>query len=254
MPYPTHDLIVIAAIMTLGSLMQGALGFASGLVGVPLLILSGFSLLDATVINFISTAPQNIFGAVQLSEHLDWRDIVWPTGFRALAMPVGFMALEYTRHLDQSMVKQIIGAFLLASVLLLVCFRVKPRDQPPMSWTASAFLASGFLMGFGAIGGAPMVVYVNNLTWSAARSRGFLFFCSAALVPFMAAYLMWKYHADAARPATAALLIMPPVLVALWTGLKIGHSFDKTLFRRLTYGLLLIVSMFAILSPLLVKS
>jgi uncharacterized membrane protein YfcA len=253
MPYPAHDLAVIALIMTFGSFLQGALGFASGLVGVPLLVLSGFSMLEATVINFISTAPQNIFGAVQLSEHVPVRDVVWPTAFRALAMPVGFVALEHARALDQGVVKQIIGAFVLSSVLVLVFLRVRPRDAPPFGWTAGAFLASGFLMGFGAIGGAPMVVYVNNLTWSAARSRGFMFLTSALLVPFMAAYLIWKYHGMASEPATAALLIMPPVLAALWVGLRIGHTFDKTLFRRLTYGLLVAVSLFAILSPLFEK-
>ncbi len=253
MQYPPHDLALMALIMTLGSLLQGALGFASGLVGVPLLVLCGFSMLEATVINFISTAPQNIVGAVQLADHLDWREVVWPTGFRALGLPLGFLALEHARHLDQGAAQQIIGGFVLVSVLVLVVIRVTPRDHAPMSWTAAAFLSSGFLMGFGAIGGAPMVVYVNNLTWSAAKSRGFLFFCSAALVPFMAAYLIWKYHAIAAEPATAAIVIMPPVLVALWIGLKLGRALDKALFRRLTYGLLVIIAVFAILRPLLVK-
>jgi uncharacterized membrane protein YfcA len=253
MSYPAHDLLVIGLIMTLGSLLQGALGFASGLVGVPLLVLSGFTLLEATVINFISTSVQNVAGAVQLWDHLEWRDIAWPTGFRALAMPLGLYALGQTQHLDQGVVKQIIGVFLLTSVLLLMFLRVQPRDKAPFSWTAAAFLSSGFLMGFGAIGGAPMVMYVNSLTWSAARSRGFLFFCSAALVPVMAVALYWKFRVGAARPATAALVIMPPVLVALWIGLKIGRTFDKTLFRHVTYGLLLIVSVFAILSPLIMK-
>jgi uncharacterized membrane protein YfcA len=249
MPYALHDLAVIGLIMTLGSLLQGALGFASGLIGVPLLILSGFSQLEATVINFISTAPQNVFGAVQLSEHVEWRDVVWPTIFRAVAMPIGFFALEHTRELDHSIVKQIIGAFVLASVLTVMLLRGRPRERPPRSWTAAAFLTSGFLMGFGAIGGAPMVVYVNNLTWSAARSRAFMFLTSATLVPVMASYMIWKYHAIASAPATAALLVMPSVLLALGIGLRIGHRFDKARFRRVTYGLLIFVSLFAILSP-----
>jgi uncharacterized membrane protein YfcA len=249
MPYSPHDLAVIALIMTLGSLLQGALGFASGLVGVPLLVLSGFTLLEATVINFISTSVQNVAGAVQLWEHLEWNDVAWPTAFRAAALPAGMYALDQTQHLDHGLVKQIIGVFLLTSVLLLMLLRVRPRDEAPLPWQAAAFLASGFLMGFGAIGGAPMVMYVNSLTWSAARSRGFLFFCSAALVPFMAVGLYWKFRVGAARPATAALVIMPPVLLALWLGLRIGRTFDKQLFRRITYALLLLVSLCAIVSP-----
>jgi uncharacterized membrane protein YfcA len=251
--YSPHDLALIGLIMTLGSVMQGALGFASGLVGVPLLVLSGFSLLEATVINFISTAVQNFTGAVQLREHIEWKEVAWPITFRAVTMPLGLYALDQTQYIDQGRVKQIIGGFLLASVLLLMFLRPRPRDEAPFPWTAAAFLSSGFLMGFGAIGGAPMVMYVNCLTWSAAKSRSFLFFCSAALVPFMAVLLAWNFHAGAAKPATAALLIMPPVLVALWIGLKLGHALDKALFVRITYALLIAVALFAIASPLIPK-
>lgn len=254
MPYPLHDLSIIALIMTLGSLLQGALGFASGLVGVPLLVLSGFTLLEATVINFISTGVQNIAGAVQLGEHLRWRDVAWPTALRAVGLPFGMYALAATQTLDQGLVKQLIGGVLLASVLLLVALRPTPRDRAPFPWTAAAFLSSGFLMGFGAIGGAPMVMYVNSLNWSAAKSRGFLFFCSAALVPFMAVMLLWKFHADAAQPAAAALLVMPPVLVALLLGLRLGHTLDKARFVRLTYSLLIIIALVALASPLLFKA
>ncbi|HYO24382.1 MAG TPA: TSUP family transporter [Lacipirellulaceae bacterium] len=250
MPYTTHDLLIIGVIMTLGSLLQGALGFASGLLGVPLLVLSGFSLVEATVINFLSTAVQNVAGAVQLWEHLEWRDVAWPTGLRAAALPLGMYALARSETLDQSTVKQIIGAVLLVSVLLLIALRVRPRDVAPFPWTAAAFLSSGFLMGFGAIGGAPMVMYVNSLTWSAAKSRGFIFFCSAALVPLMGVLLYWKFHEGAARPALAALVILPPVMLALAIGLRVGRTIDKARFRRLTYGLLIGVSLFALLAPL----
>ena len=40
----------------------------------------------------------------------------------------------------------------------------------------------------------------------------------------MAAYLLWKYHADAASPATAAVMIMPTVLIALFIGLRFTHT------------------------------
>lgn len=253
MYYSPHDLVLISLIMTLGSFLQGVLGFASGLIGVPLLVLSGFSLLEANVINFVSTIVQNSAGAVQMREHIQWSDVAWPTLFRSLGLPVGMYALYLAQGLDQGIIKQIIGVFLLTSVLLLMFLRVHPRDAPPLSWTAVAFLSSGFLMGFGAIGGAPMVMYVNSLTWDAPKSRGFLFFCSAALTPVMAVLLAWKFHEGAAKPALAALLVMPAIIVALWIGLNLGHKLDKHLFRRLTYRLLIVVSIFAIASPLLVK-
>jgi uncharacterized membrane protein YfcA len=241
---------MIALVMTFGSVVQGAVGFASGLLGVPLLVLYGFSLLEATVINFVSTSIQNLTGAVQLGSHLKPSEVVAPTLLRCLGLPLGTLALHATRSIDPGVVQQIIGVILLGSIALVAGFRIRPRDELPLMWTGIAFLVSGFLMGFASIGGAPMVMYVNSLTWSAAKSRAFLFLCSALLMPVMALMLIVKFGDQASTPAMAALMTLPPVVVGLWIGLKVGHRLDKHRFRRLTYALLTMIALAAILSPL----
>jgi uncharacterized membrane protein YfcA len=248
-PYSPHELAVIALIMTFGSVVQGAVGFASGLMGVPILVLCGFSLLDAMVINFVSTCLQNVAGAVQLWSHLDPSELVWPNVWRCVGLPLGILALDAVGGFEPDRVRQIIGLLLLLSVVLIAGLRFRPRERVHPLWVAVAFTSSGFLMGFASIGGAPMVMYVNSLTWSAAKSRGFLFFCSSALMPFTAVMLLWKFGATASHPAMAALMVMPPVLVGLWVGLKLGHRLDKTRFRRLTYSLLVAIAVGAIASP-----
>ena len=42
--YPVNDLLLVGIVMTFGSIIQGAVGFASGLLGVPVLVLCGFSI------------------------------------------------------------------------------------------------------------------------------------------------------------------------------------------------------------------
>jgi uncharacterized membrane protein YfcA len=254
MTYSAADIAIIGCVMTLGSVVQGAIGFASGLFGVPLLVLFGFSLPDATIINFVLTSVQNTAGAVQLWSHLEPSELVWPNIFRCLAMPAGVMALGAADGLSPNLVRQIIGVVLLGSVLLVAGLRVQPRDRVNPLVMMVTFLTSGFLMGLASMGGAPMVMYVNSLTWSAAKCRGFLFFCSAAVMPLMAVMLAWKFGAAAGRPVMAALMVMPPNILALWFGLRLGHRIDKHLFRRLTYGLLAAVAMFAILSPWLASA
>jgi uncharacterized protein len=253
MPYSLAELAVIALVTTAGSVVQGAVGFASGLMGVPLLVLYGFPLLDATVINFVSTAVQNVAGAVRLKSHLETRDVLWPAVLRCVGLPLGIAALQATGAMDPHVVQQIIGGVLLGSIALLRGFRIHPRDHLPAAWTIVTFLASGFLMGFASIGGAPMVFYVNSLTWSAAKSRGFLFLCSSLLMPLMAVMLMARFGAEVAPPALAALIVMPPCIIGLVIGLKLGHRMDKERFRRLTYGLLTVIAIVAILSPALGK-
>jgi uncharacterized membrane protein YfcA len=253
MPYSAADLAVIALVMTFGSVIQGCVGFASGLIGVPVLVLCGFPLLDATVINFVSTSVQNFAGAHRLRGHLATSEIFWPTLFRCLGLPLGTLALQATATIDPRSVQQIIGLVLLASVGLLAVAPVQPRERLPFPWTMATFLTSGFLMGFATVGGAPMVFYVNSLSWSAAKSRSFLFLCSSLLMPLMAAMLIWKFGAAASRPAMAALIVMPPVVIALAVGLRLGHRLDKRRFRRLTYALLIMIALAAIFSPLVVK-
>jgi uncharacterized membrane protein YfcA len=253
MAYSLPQLLVVGLVMTCGSVLQGTIGFASGLFGVPLLVLCGFTLVEATVINFVSTSVQNAAGAVQLWPHLSTRDIAWPTLLRCLGLPLGVYALDATRGVDQGLVKQILGGILLLAVTLLAGLRVRPRDHLHAGWGLLAFLSSGFLQGFASIGGAPMVLYVNSLSWSAPKSRGFLFACSAALMPVMAVMLAWKLGRLALQPALAALVVMPPVLAGLWAGLKLGHRMDKDLFRKLTYALLLMVALAAILTPVMVN-
>jgi uncharacterized membrane protein YfcA len=251
MSYTLGELAVIAGVMTLGSVMQGALGFASGLLGVPLLVLCNFSLLDATIINFVSTLVQNVAGAVQLRRTLERRDWFAPIMWRFAGLPLGIQTLDRMQSVEPAHVKQVIGAVLLSAVVTLMGLRVKPRDHLHWSWTALAFLTSGFLMGLAAIGGAPMVLYVNSLTWPADKSRGFLFFCSAALTPAMAVLLAWKFGAEAKDPLIAAIVILPLTLCGLWAGLRAGERLDKRLFRRLTYGLLLVFAVGALASPVI---
>jgi uncharacterized membrane protein YfcA len=251
MPYSPGELVVIALVMTFGSVVQGAVGFASGLLGVPLLVLYGFPLLDATVINFVSTSVQNFAGAAHLRGHLQVRDVLWPSILRCIGLPLGTLALQATGSIEPHRVQQLIGGILLVSVLLLAGLRVRPRDHLPFAWTAIAFLTSGFLMGLAAIGGAPMVMYVNALTWSAPKSRSFLFLCSALLMPLMAVMIIWKFGEAVLPPALAALIVMPPGIAGLVIGLKLGHRLDKKRFRRLTYALLLVIAIAAIVSPLL---
>ena len=252
--YSVSQIAVVSLVMTCGGVVQGAVGFASGLMCIPLLVLSGFSLLEATVVNFVLTAIQNTTGAIQLSSHLRPRDVAGPVLLRCIGLPLGLHFLSESRGVDPALVKQTLGFGLLAIVVVLHGFRFAPRERIPWPWSVLAFTSSGFLMGLASIGGAPMVIYVNSLTWSAAKSRGFIFFCSAALVPLMAALLVHRFGGEALRPAALALMALPPVIGGLSLGLWLGQRLDKRLFTKLSYGVLVVIALAAILGPVVFKS
>lgn len=249
--YSIEEIAIVGLIMCFGSVVQGTVGFGSGLLCVPLLVIRGFSIPEAATINLVSTAIQNAVGAWKLWPHLDSKELVLPVSVRLLTIPCGsYAAFLADAHFDPAQAKQLIGIVLLITISLLWGLRITPRDYLNVGWQLLAFSTSGFLMGFAAIGGAPMVIYLNGLTWSAHKSRAFLFFCSATGLP-IAATAYWFEHGEKIIPAaTTALLVLPLVLVGLRVGLKLGHRLSKPLFRRITYVLLLLVALAAILAPM----
>jgi len=250
MLYSPPEIALIGLIMTFGSIVQGAVGFASGLIGVPLLVLSGFSLPEAATINLVATSLQNVIGAWKLREHLEPCELVLPVVTRWMALPVGvFLSASVDAYLDPTQVRQLIGAILLAIVLVIWGLHVAPRDRLPTFWQVLAFLSSGLMMGFATIGGPPMVLYVNSLTWSVDKSRGFLFFCSATGVP-LAAWMFWAQHGEKILPAAiSTAVVMPVILLGLWIGLRVGHLLPKRRFRQIAFTLISLIALGAILSP-----
>src|SRR5690606_1562324 len=90
MIYPLDDLLLVGIVMIIGSVIQGAVGFASGLLGVPLLVLCGFSIPEAATINLVSTSVQNFTGAWKLCAHLEYTELIYPTLVRiCFAIPLG---------------------------------------------------------------------------------------------------------------------------------------------------------------------
>jgi uncharacterized membrane protein YfcA len=129
--------------------------------------------------------------------------------------------------------------------------RIRPRDQVSLGWQVVAFFISGMMLGFASIGGAPLVLYVNSLTWSAAKSRAFLFFCSANGAPLMALILVWRFGREIAPAAFSTVVVLPAILAGVWLGLRLGNRLNKHVFRRLTLILLTLIAVSAIVGPMI---
>ena len=250
MLYPLSDILLLGVIMTLGSIIQGAVGFASGLLGVPLLVLCGFSLPEAAIINLVSTSVQNFTGTWKLWEHVRLNEMVLPTAIRLVTIPLGTYAVWMVdQRVGLPQIKQLVGVLLLVIVSLLWGCQVQRRERLNLFWQSLAFSTSGFLLGFASMGGAPLVLYVNALTWSVARARAFLFFCSAVGQPLGAWFLWWKFREEFFTPACSTLVVLPAIFAGLWIGLHLGSRLSLALFRRLTIGLIAATAIAAICAP-----
>ena len=244
------QLLAAAVIVFASSVLQGVVGFASGLFGIPLLLFSGFTLPQSITIILLAAAAQTITGSVRLRREIDLKRVWRPVLIRVAALPAGIAALWWTASLDQDMIKQMIGVMLLVILAVQLVFRVKPVDRLPAVWEWLAFSASGFLLGFCGMGGPPMALWVMAHDWSAARSRAFLFFVlMTGMIPQFC-LLLWIFGSDVWQAALLGLIGVPIVLVGSAVGLRLGAGLPKQGLRRIVYVVLLLIAISAIASPM----
>ena len=70
----------------------------------------------------------------------------------------------------------------------------------------------------------------------------------------MAERVVHRFGGEAVRPGALALMALPPVIGGLSLGLWLGRRLDKRLFTRLSYGLLVVIALAAILGPVVFKN
>ena len=239
----------VAAALFLGALTQGMVGFASGLVVVPVALMLGMTLPEAVVVNMVSAMVQNVAGSWRLWSELELRATVRPIVLRWLAMPVGIWALYQVGAMHQQQAKQIIGAVLLAILLVQWFWRVEPRQTIHAAWDWAAFLTSGVLLGFCSMGGPPIVLWVMAHKWSAARSRAFLFFVLLGGMLPQAGVMFWVFGSQIHAATVLVLAGLPVVVLGSYFGLRVGEKLPKARLRRVTFAILLAIALYAIAGP-----
>ncbi len=239
----------IVGILFAGGIVQGAIGFAAGVFGIPLMLFSGLTLPQAVAINLISTILQNGLGAYTLRHGTEYRDTIWPIIIRLITLPLGTWALFSAQLLDQDQIKQIVGFVLVGVLVLQWVFKVKPQEHVSMRWTVVAFGSSGFLAGFCGMGGALMALWVMAHDWKAERSRGFFFFIFLTTLTPQALVLLFAFGNQATEAFLFGCLVLPISLCGGWLGLKLGSRLKRKGLRQLVYLILVLVALRAIATP-----
>jgi len=242
--------LIVASILACSSVIQGTVGFAAGLFGIPLLMLVGVDLPKAIMIMLIAATVQNALGAYRLRRTIDYPKTVLPTVLRLITVPVGAYLLLHTQtSVNPDRVKQIVGVVLLLVIGIDSLWQIKPRESLHVGWGYLAFSLSGLMAGFCGMGGPPLVVWVNSHEWPAVKARAFLFFVflTGMLPHIVALFLIFGGRLWAG--VLLGLLALPIVLAATSFGLWLGNMLSRQRLRRLTYLLLGLIAIAAIVGP-----
>jgi uncharacterized membrane protein YfcA len=167
-------LLLIGAILFFSSLLQGAVGFAFGLIAIPKLVWTGLALSEAVAITSISIFTQVMVGTFQLRRHIRWQEVIPATVIRYATVPVGIALLLVIDTLGRSQIKQLLGFMLLLVLVAQIFLKVKPQERLHPKWMVLAFSSSGIMQGMAAMGGPPTVLWVMAHQWTNQQSPAFL--------------------------------------------------------------------------------
>jgi uncharacterized protein len=251
MPFTLSQYLLVSLILFASSVLQGAVGFASGLFGIPLLMLTGVSMPDAVAMSLVAAAIQNVLAAWQLRSNIDFRATVRPTIIRLAMLPLGVYVLHLIGEQHKDLANQIVGVIVLAIVGMQFIANVPPQPRLHPIWEWLAFGVGGFLLGLCGMGGPPMVLWVLAHDWTMNRARAFLYFIFVlGLVP--QGVLLWYAFGEKILVAMLlGLAVMPAVLAGLWIGLHLSRLMSDKLLRNVSIAVLIAIGVAALVMPYL---
>lgn len=247
-------IIEVATILILGSALQSAVGFGFGLFAIPLLIILGSRSYEAIAVVSICSAVQNLIGAYWLRRHIQWRQLIPLMVLAATTVPLGAWLLHRIHDtFAVTAIRQLFGVIVLMGLLAQWAWQVRPRDRLHVSWGAAAAALCGLLAGLSGMGGPPLVMWVMAHRWSNQRSRATLWTLFVSLTPFQVLFISHEFGKEALFAFGHGLLFSPITLLGILPGLWLGQRFSRPFLRKISYFILLLISLYAIFQPLLTQ-
>ena len=239
-------LIWAGIIMFGGSLVQGTIGFALGMIAVPLLVEARFSLSQAVALTTLSIGIQVMFGAWQLREHIPWDDVKPAAIARFLSVALGVLLLLNVEALDAVAVKRLVGIGVLLGVAVRVLAGRMARREWPKAASLAAFSVSGILQGLVAMGGPPLVLWMTTRDFRAQEARAFTMTLFLLNTPVQVALLLLLSQTMSFDVIVMALALAPLIYIGTTIGIRIGDRFSKELLNRAALAVLILVALNAI--------
>jgi uncharacterized protein len=254
MPFSPTQYALVSIILLASSVVQGAVGFASGLFGIPLLMLTGVSLPDAVAISLVAAAVQNCIAAWQLRREIDFRGALRPLLVRLATLPLGVLALYAVGQGNKDVASQIVGVVVLTIVVLQRTWQIQPQPRLHQAWEWLAFGMGGFLLGLCGMGGPVMALWVLAHDWPMNRARAFLYFIFVTGLPAQA-LLLWLAFGNRSLDAMCmGVAVLPAVLFGLYAGLYISRLIPDRVLRGVSLAILTLIALSAIVAPYLKSS
>lgn len=240
-------LLLAGVIMFGGSIVQGTIGFALGMIAVPLLVEAGFSLSQSVALTTLAIGIQVLFGAWKLRAHIPWPDVRLAAIARYLTVPIGVLLLLSVESLETDAIKRMVGLGVLLGVGLRSLASNRAARELPIAVSAIAFGLSGVLQGLVAMGGPPLVLWMTTREFRANQARAFTMTLFLLNAPVQVLLLLFLSQTMTLNVLLMALMLTPVIYLGTLIGVHIGDRFSKPLLNRAALFVLAVIATNAIL-------
>lgn len=227
--------LVIMLVMGFAMFVQGAAGFGSALIAMPLLIsLLGLKVAAPSFALIAQTA--GVMTLWHYRQHFSVREVWRVLLASLLAIP---FSITLAHSLDEHVALGLLGTV----IVVYAVYGLWGRGLPPFTnprWGYVFGIANGLLHGAYNTGGPPLVMYGTAMRWPPAVFKAHLqtiFFLNGLLVIATHAVngrmtpLVWHYY----------LVMLCPVFVGLILGQRLDGVINPVVFRRGVLVLLLVI-------------
>jgi uncharacterized membrane protein YfcA len=238
---PSAAFAVVATAVTLGALVQGAVGLGLGLVAAPVVTLVDHRLMPGVMLWLAAFYP--LLTLAHEGRHVDWPGLGWAFSGRLPGTVVGVAVVSYV---SGGWLGLLVGAMVLVAVLLTWKVFTLPRRRPVL---AGMGVISGVTGTATSIGGPPLALVYQDVSGPRLRATMGAYFVGGGmlslgglaiaheldrraalwalgLAPFLlvgfALAGLVRRHIDAGRTRAAVLVVCAASAVALITRSVIG--------------------------------
>lgn len=231
------QMVVVAAVIFVGTFTQTVSGFALGVVIMPLLsatlglaMARPLAALVAVVVQFLML--------VQLRKAITLRELGLMSVAGLLGIPLGTWIAESGWLPEKTLLLWM--AVLVIGYALYALFTPTLPELKTDRWLAPFAFLSGALSGAYNIGGPPVVIYADARRWSPEQLRsnlqGFFLFKGVVL---LVAHLL---SGNVTAPVWVAFgWSLPSIGLGLWAGFALYARLNAAIFRRVVLWLLLVM-------------
>ncbi|HSL59101.1 MAG TPA: sulfite exporter TauE/SafE family protein [Acidimicrobiales bacterium] len=209
------DIAVIFAVMTIGAVIQGAVGFGANLVAAPALVLIDPELVPGPVL--VAGLALNALMVLREPEHDGLRSTGWALVGRVPGTALGAAALV---ALPSDRLAVLFPVLILVGVGLSVGgFRVR-RTAPTL---VGAGTLSGFMATVVGIGGPPMALAYQDATGPVLRGALARFFTIGGILSVVSLVVVGRFGLDA---LLTSLILVPGVVLGFVLSRHLNRVLD----------------------------